>query len=168
MEHNTALFNQIFSTYYQQLVCVAAGLVDRQVAEEVVDDVFVKVHQRRLYLESTNIKALLFISVCNAARNKYATVRHVMQDIDCSHIADEQKDDQEYHAALIAEVLHLINELPDRQRIALMLRLNGIGRQDIAKRMGVTVDTVRNHIRNGLVAVRKRFSNSSHRVRFND
>ncbi len=145
-------FEKLFHKYYAPLclyVCHTFG--DREKAEEIVQEVFVKIWIKRHELNiETSVENYLFRSVKNQCLNqvqhqkaeqKYirATIEDSMNGIDYSCCFME--------VDLREKIRESIEALPERRReIFRMSREEGMKYQEIADKLGISVKTVEVHM----------------------
>jgi RNA polymerase sigma-70 factor (sigma-E family) len=150
---------RLFSAHYRQLVRLAALLLaDRAVAEELVQDAYVQLHQRWGRLRDPH-KALGYLrtSVVNGARS--AQRRRGVADRYAAGQAPLPSAPSAELGALgalgRAEVVAALRALPVRQREVLVLRYYlDLSESDIAATMGISRGAVKSHASRGLAALR--------------
>jgi RNA polymerase sigma-70 factor (sigma-E family) len=150
---------RLFAAHYRTLVRLAALLLaDRAVAEEVVQDAYVRLHQHWRQLRDPH-KALGYLrtSVVNAARS--AQRRRGVADRYVATLRPPPDAPSAEHGALgaleHARVIAALRELPARQREALVLRYYlDLSEQEIAEAMGISRGAVKSHASRGLAALR--------------
>ncbi len=155
---DTAL-EQLYAAHWRSLVRLAVLLVhDNGLAEEIVQDAFVAVHDRWRRLRDTD-RALAYLrqTVVNRARSalrhRAVVARHVARgtrDVDAPGSDD---------GALVAErrdaVLAAMRSLPDRQREVMALRYYAeLSEAEIADAMGISRGAVKSHASRGAAALR--------------
>jgi RNA polymerase sigma-70 factor (sigma-E family) len=147
----------LYRTHWTPMVRLAALLTrDASVAEEIVQDAFVRLHQRWSSLHDVGAAAgYLRTSVVNAARS---AVRHQVVVERLRPLPDPPIDDPEQvavRAARDAEVMAAVHALPVRQREVLVLRYFGdLSEQEIAQALGISRGSVKSHAHRGLSALR--------------
>jgi RNA polymerase sigma-70 factor (sigma-E family) len=151
--------SRLFSAHYRQLVRLAALLLaDRAVAEEVVQDAYVQLHQRWGRLRDPH-KALGYLrtSVVNGARS--AQRRRGVADRYVAGLPPPLHMPSAELGALGAlshtEVIGALRALPTRQREALVLRYYlDLSESEIADVMGISRGAVKSHASRGIAALR--------------
>jgi RNA polymerase sigma-70 factor (sigma-E family) len=150
----------LFTTQYRPLVRLAALLVhDDGVAEELVQDLFVSLHQKWGRLRDPD-KAVAYLrqSVVNRARSvhRHRTVVERYLRRQGPPVTAPAADLSVLDAETTTEVLAAVRTLPTRQREALVLRYYGdLSEAEIAETMGVSQGAVKSHTSRGLAALRK-------------
>lgn len=151
------LLTVLYTSHYAELVRLAAFLTsDRDNAEEVVQDAYVKVHSswRRLR-ELDKAEAYLRTAVVNASRSRLRR-RQVAQ----RYRPDPPRDAASAEAAALEharreEVLDALHALPRRQREAVVLRYYGdLSEAQTAAAMGCSVGAVKSHTSRAMAALR--------------
>jgi RNA polymerase sigma-70 factor (ECF subfamily) len=144
------VFESVFREYYVPLcVHVRRYLIDAESAEEVVQDMFFKMWERREVLSvHSSLNAYLYKAVTNQALNyiKYQKIAHQYKeyvgfntDIASAITA---------HEALVSSDLEgkinsLIKSMPERRRMVFeMSRFEGLKYMEIAEKLNISVKTV--------------------------
>ena len=152
-------FRRAFDDYYEPLCGFAVryvGSLDE--AREVVQDVFLKVWQRRETLEiSASLKSYLYRGVHNQALN-YAERRRRLTDFEAVEPqADDRADSRAICGELAATVGRAVAEMPERRQMAFRLhREEGMSYAEIGEAMGISPRTVEVHISAALRDLRAR------------
>jgi RNA polymerase sigma-70 factor (family 1) len=163
-------FTVLFRTHYTSLVAFARGFVGSEdEAEEIVQDVFVRVWDRRhdWRLESS-IRGYLFGATRNRAMNAVRRRRAEWRwETACVLEPDRvglgrgppQPDQSMRVAELDAAVRRAISRLPEQCRIAYTLRWHHeLTYAEIAHALGISIKTVESHISKALKALRKQLA----------
>lgn len=147
-----AAFETLFRTYYATLSHFAcAYLHDLDEAEEIVQDIFVKIWEKRHQLAiETSFKAYLYQSVKNKClnhiRNKKTQSSHLTiidsKDYEAptafGDLSTEELNDKLYEA---------LEQLPPKCRQIFQLsRLDGLRHKEIADKLDLKVKTIENQI----------------------
>lgn len=162
-------FRQLFDGLYGPLLGFAQSLVrDEAVAEDLVQEAFVRLWDRRARLdEEIPLRAWLFRTVRNLALNlrRDTTTRERLFDdptaVDSAAAPRPAAapDSATEHNELHERVSALMTELPPRQREALLLsRVEGLSHAEVAAAMGCAPRTVNNHLVAALGTLRKRLA----------
>jgi RNA polymerase sigma-70 factor (ECF subfamily) len=158
-------FARIFDEYYARLVAFArASLQTRDVAEEMVQDVFVHVWARResLVIERS-LTAYLFRAVRNRVSNERRALRletayseQIVREIGGDGAAPARTDDRLGEAELEQALAAALARLPDRPRqVFLLNRREHLAYAEIADVLGIAVKTVEMHMARALAALRE-------------
>ncbi len=171
-QDDTTAFESLFKTYYNTLSHYACTyLNDLDEAEEVVQDVFVKIWEKRhaIAIESS-FKSYLYQAVKNKClnyiRNKKTQNNHLtiidMKDYEAPTAFDD------LHADELSDKLYLaLEELPPKcKQIFKMSRLDGLKHKDIADRLDLKVKTIENQIGIALKFLKNQLSDYLHTLIF--
>jgi RNA polymerase sigma-70 factor, ECF subfamily len=140
-------FKQLFRYYYEPLCIYASRILQNNViAEEIVQDLFVKLWERRhsLAVESS-VKNYLFRSVKNSCLNRFEHEKIKIQH--AQHViaqAEEQNyDDQFLEVDLKKDIEESIASLPEKRReIFRLSREEGLKYREIAEKLNISIKTV--------------------------
>ncbi|OEJ98921.1 hypothetical protein A8C32_06955 [Flavivirga aquatica] len=161
---NVKAYGILYKKYYKALVVYAKLFVkDLQTAEDLTQDTFIKLFEKRTILEiHTSFKALLYTSVRNACLNYIKREQKMVDvpDTEVERITDIE-DATKVSTVEMAEKLHLaIKKLPKQnQEIFTMSRYRGYTNEEIAEELGLTKRTVETHISNALKRLRTELVN---------
>ncbi len=146
------VFSELFNAFYEPLCrfCMQKGL-GREHAEEIVQDVFVKLWIRRDTLQiNTSISAYLYRMALNSLINqkKHQTVR---SDYQAHVLAFRPLDNDQGQAVAENEIRRLaanaVAGMPEKRRMVYELsRKEGLKYSEIAEAMGISVKTVEAHL----------------------
>jgi len=149
-------FHNLYKEYYSALCTYATNFTgDKQVAEEVVQDVFIKIWELGDSLSiNTSISSYLYTSVKNSCLNHLKHLQVVnrfneyytrkFQDAqDLYYISQETGDSLMIARELEDRIMKEIEALPDQcKKIFRMSRFEDMKHQEIADKLGVTINTV--------------------------
>ena len=144
-----------FQTYYRPLCLYATHyLHDVDEAEDIVQDCFVRLMQRKLLPQ--NVKSFLYTSVRNACIDFLRRQSPIVADVSPSDlsgiISDEQAQESSFREA---ELWTAIEQLPDKCReIFLMSKRDGMTYREIAEELSLSEKTVEHQISKALKALR--------------
>jgi RNA polymerase sigma-70 factor (ECF subfamily) len=166
-EGDEAAFTALFDLYVVPLsVFVLPYVRSREVAADVVHDVFLRIWQGRESLEvHDSLRAYLYRAVRNRALNllrHQAIEQRWREGVGRSEAAIAQStapgvDERLQREELLAEIELATAELPERCRMVFQLRWrDGLHHAEIAEVMGITQKTVENQITRALRSVRAR------------
>lgn len=139
----------IVRRFQRELIFFANNIIHRdEVAEEIVDDIFIKVWQRRADFETLlSLKSFLYISVKNACLDYLKSPKNKPLE-DISEISFELPSADNIEANIIyAELVSLIyreaNKLPKKQQqVFLMFYIEGLTMDEIASRLNISSNAV--------------------------
>lgn len=153
--HPTGDLGEVFRLHRADLVRLAAFIVgDRGTGEDVVQDVFVRVHQRGQPLDGDllpYLRAAVVNSCRNAVRRRLLVRRHAEKHAPCPPLTAEE-------AAMLSEdrrqVLAALAALPPRRREVLVLRFYlELSEAETAAMLGISPGTVKSTTARGLAAL---------------
>lgn len=137
-----------------ELLHFAMGFLrNKEVAEEIVSDVYVKIWNNRSEITKiNNLKSYLFISVRNGClsyirktKNEKIVLLDKYQDF--HFIAVEGSEDEHIDKELLTKIHKAIETLPPKCKLAFTLaKINGLKHKEIAAVMDVSEKTVNNHL----------------------
>jgi RNA polymerase sigma-70 factor, ECF subfamily len=148
-------FETLFRRYSTRLVSFLARMVpERARAEELAQDVFVRIYQaRERYQPTARFSTYLFGVASNLALNELARAhrkreRPFPEDAEIRVAAAAPSAEEELvHRRTRERVEEALDELPARQRAALLLRVDeGLGYEEIASALDTSVSSVKSLI----------------------
>lgn len=164
-------FHYLFSKYYRRLLGYAYRFIDDYtVAEDLVQDSFVRLWEKREELENISLSSLLFIIVRNNCINylkHYALID--IHSVDWLENLDGEEQlynldfcpDAEMsllYKELMAQIPQVLEQLPPRSReIFLMSRKQGLKNREIAEKLAISTTAVEKHIKRALEAFEHHF-----------
>jgi len=161
----------LFSIYFPRLNDFAKKVVqDDFISQDIVQEVFLKVWEKRREIESVNIEAYLFRLVRNRCIDyikHLKVVNNRMQEIQLS-----SKYEELYRIDFIGNEPYLliekelkmkiektIQDLPDRCReVFILSRMNGLKNKEIAEKLNINIKNVERHLSRALQSFRLNFS----------
>lgn len=157
-ESYTPSFEEIFKLHYRGLCRIANKVLDdRAAAEDVVQDVFLKLWIKREDISVIqSIKSYLYKSTLNASLNylsrRKRTIRlHDRELVEASEAEGIQSKELDSH------IDQAINRLPPKcKTIFVLSRQEGMKYQQIADHLGISVKTVENQMGKALQMLRER------------
>ncbi|HPE76738.1 MAG TPA: RNA polymerase sigma-70 factor [Draconibacterium sp.] len=153
-------FRQLMELTSDDLLCFAIGfLKNKEVAEEIVSDVYVKIWNNRTQLESIlNLKSYLFICVRNGCLSYLRKVKNekiisIDSVSEFQFVQVEGPENDLIEKEKIEQIYAAIETLPCKCKIAFTLaKISGLKYKEIAEVLGITEKTVNNHL---VLAVKK-------------
>ncbi len=145
---NEKAFEHLFHDYYGHLCLFASGILKDEIsAEEIVQDFFVKLWEKRKQLTiKTSVKSYLFQSIKNLCLNfiqhNKTKLRYAQSVL--SNLENKQSDEDYFTEIDLAEKIEeSIRSLPvKRQEIFRMSREDGLKYREIAKKLNISIKTV--------------------------
>lgn len=155
-------FETLFYRYYSFLCAYASKMLDdRDVAEEIVQDLFVEIWEKRAQLIiETSIKSYLFQSVRNRCLNliQHHKIRTKYAERLLSETAHSVSVDEVYVEFDLAEKIEdAIGSLPEkRQEIFRLSREEGLKYREIAEKLNISIKTVETQMSLAIKTLRER------------
>jgi RNA polymerase sigma-70 factor (family 1) len=153
-------YRQLFYLFYKPLLHFTGSFVSfREVAEEIVSDVFIKIWQNRKHVdEIRNLKIYLYVS----AKNNTLRYLHSQQklspigldELDVE-LQNNSQDPEEMMitAEMMTKLERAIDSLPPRCKIVYkMVREDRLRYKEIAQILDISIKTIDNHL---AIALRK-------------
>jgi len=156
-------FERAFRAYHASLCQFAYRYVrSREVAEELVHDVFAKLWESRRRLDvRDSLKSYLYSAVRNHAIShlRHALVERHWREGEVQGEAHHDLNDADRlleSEELVGAVQRVLESLPERCRLALTLRWQRqMSYAEVAEAMGISVKTVEIYVSRGLAALRE-------------
>lgn len=160
-------FYHIYERYCKRLYAfVLKYIKQKEDAEEIVQEVFVKIWESRNKIDAySSFESFLFTIAYNATISmlrKRASESKYIDHIKSLQYINNSPDliDEIHFNELNSKVQFLLNELTPRQREIFQLsREEGLSHDEIAKRLNISVNTVKKHISNTLAFLKSNFDN---------
>lgn len=157
-------FEMLFRTYYDALVAVAAWYVGTEIAEEIVDDVFLALWtQRERRVEHESVRGYLFTATrnraLNAARDGRNRDRLLKGKAEVLPLVRFEADSVVRERDLAVAIERAVAALPPRARTILTLhRQAGLSFAEIAELLRLSPRTVEGHLASALRHLRRRLA----------
>jgi RNA polymerase sigma-70 factor (family 1) len=158
---NEAAFRQLFDLYWDNIYSVALVFIKSpHLAEEIVQDVFVKLWEKRKYLPSIKqFDNYIFIvtrnHVFNVLRSKISEITFTTE-LEEYFLAAAENADQTLLAKESQQLIDAaVAQLPEQQRRVFSLtRKEGMSQEKIAEALGISKLTVKKHMNLALQSIR--------------
>ena len=152
-----AAFRKVFDRYYPRMLAFLRSFLQSDYdAEDVAQNVFVKLWMKREVLDREYLDIYLFRMTVNSAINfSKVRKRHVgLEDID---LPDELDPGLEFDSRKrLDTIFKAVSEMPEKRReVFILSRLHGMSHKEIAEKLNVSAKTVENHINFALRELRK-------------
>ncbi|MCK9402779.1 MAG: RNA polymerase sigma-70 factor [Chitinophagaceae bacterium] len=147
-------YAELFARFNPLLVLFTQSIVhQREVAEEIVSDVFIRIWQRRKTLDQVqHLKMYLYVSARNYAINKLRSKNHQLSikveelSVDLPSFSDDP-----YEITVLAEtqkeIHRAVNELPGRCKIIFKLvKEDGLRQKEVAELLQLSPKTIENQL----------------------
>lgn len=164
MKHgDRAAFTEIYNRYWDKLFAVAGHkLHDLHVAEELVQDIFMDLWNRRDEIAVTgDLRAYLSVAlkykVINVQAKRRRSFRYEKHVITHSPQEDHSTEEWVRFQELKERLAALVKQLPEKCRLVYTLsRENGLSHRQIAEHLDISEKTVESHLTNALKSLRTR------------
>jgi RNA polymerase sigma-70 factor (family 1) len=159
-EGNRGAFDILYNRHWKSVFNAAYKRAnDREIAEDIAQDVFVQLWTRTSEVAIDNLPSYLSIAARNGVfkrmgkEEKYTELPDDLQDMQNSLDATDSKI---LHKEFLNAFAELVETLPEQQRVIFKCRFNdGLSSQEIADKLQISPKTVRNHIGRALVTVKR-------------
>lgn len=146
-------FRKIYESFCEPLYRFAYSyLKDSFEAEEIVQDVFLKVWEKRDEAdEQKSFKSYLYRitvnRVFNELKHRVVKQKYEQHALNFDEITGETPESSIQFQELNKKIEHLLNQLPEQQRnIFIMSRWKGLSNTEIAESLSLSIRTVENQI----------------------
>jgi len=154
-------YEQIFRQHYSELCSYANNFMDDlDDAEEIVQDVFVKIWENRSEINITDsTRAYLFRSVRNTCLNKKKHIK-IREEYKAENEREIESNFVDLNAVINASELEIkirnaIDKLPtERRKIFIMSRYDELKYKEIAEKLNISIKTVENQMGSALKFLR--------------
>ena len=155
----------LYDRYYRALVSYGCQFVENEVAEDIVQELFSVLWERRpLFNSVSQFSTYLYNTVHNSSLNhlRHQTVRNnyrqsIIDNLQEFMLVDDTSDifnKEEIYRQLFAA----IDELPPRQREVFLLCMEGKKNKEIAEQLDISAETVKVQKRRAIAQLRGKFS----------
>ncbi len=157
-----AKFRSIFDLYYETIRSFAyykTGDVD--LADDIVQEVFLKLWSNLKDVKEETVKALLYTIASNTIKNhfKHQKVVFNFQKQDQNNNTEDEADSNLRQEELNRKLQDALAEIPEKAReVFLMNRIEGLTYVDIAERLGLSVKAIEKRMSEALSILRSRIS----------
>lgn len=150
---NEIAFKSLFMAYHNQIAQYVFFLTDsKEITEEIVQDVFMKIWQNRHELDQIlNFSAYLFILTRNHTLNTIKKAENARKASftytselykNNVQVEDNTGVDIEFFHSLLEETIEI---LPNQQKQVFKYRMVGFKNPEIAMKMGISIESVRKY-----------------------
>lgn len=163
--HDLNAFKQIYIYYYERLVQLANSLIKHtEAAEEVVDDVFLKIWLKRESLSTiSNLTVYLYVATKNQSLNHIS--RNQSPNSSLTDLNYEIKDitlnaeEKLISAELLNKINQTIQQMPAQCKLVFKLvKEDGLKYKEVAEILNISVKTVEYHISKALKQIAEKVS----------
>lgn len=161
-EGNESAFRLLFNEHWQNIYGVAFMLTKSvPMAEDMVQEIFMKLWIKREQLpEIENFRNYLFIvarnHIFNELQKRSTDILFTNQLFEYFHNNKETPEKELLKKEAEQIIEQIIEKLPQQQKIVYHLsREEGLSRKEIAERLGIAPNTVRNHLAKALEMIQR-------------
>lgn len=151
-------FKSLYENSFHTMLSVACKYVEREVAKDIVQDIFLKLwsHPKkyssicdmRFYLyRSVQLQCLNYIRNKKVENNYRNNLELVSEDFFYNAVLEEE---------LFVRLKNAIEELPEKYKNVIKLYLQGLSDKEIALQLGVSIDVVKTQKKRGKDMLRQR------------
>jgi len=161
-------YRKLFEKYAPRIYNFSLSyLNDENDAEELVQNVFLKIWEKRTSLDSTqNLKAFIFKIAVNTIYDfiRRKNIEHAFKDY--ARLNYTANEDYTWHTIIFEEMKQnldlLVSQLPEQQqKIFQLSKQEGLNSEEIAKKLNLSKRTVENHLYRAISFLKKHFKNES-------
>jgi len=158
-------FEALFHAYYGNLCRFASGIIsDNEMAEEIVQNLFVKLWEKRTQIEvETSVKNYLYRAVKNQCINfiKHNNIKiDHLQNIQTEKAVQIQPDEIFLELELAKKIEQSIQSLPVKRReIFILSREEGLKYTEIAQKLNISLKTVEAQMGLAIKTLREKLKN---------
>jgi RNA polymerase sigma-70 factor (family 1) len=157
-EGDSDAFASLFNLYHHSLGAFIYGITkSAELAEEITMDVFLKIWMAREALgEINNFKAYIFTVSRNAAISELRKIisdraRHTEWKVDPTNKSSDYENAKEEHLTIIDEAINQLS--PQRKKVYMLSRKEGLKYDEIARQLGISRFTVRANIQQAVDSI---------------
>lgn len=159
-EGDRGAFDILYNRYWKWVFNAAYKRTnDREIAEDVAQDVFVQLWTRKANHLIESLPSYLLIAARNGVfkrLGKEDRYTDLTEDLHAAEHSVDTTDAKLLHKEFLAAFTELIETLPEQQRLIFKYRFNdGLSSQEIADKLQISPKTVRNHIGRALATLKK-------------
>lgn len=151
-------FKEIYKKYWGKLYIFAYNILrDKDICEDIIQEVFSDLWIKRKEKEITNVSAYLYKAVKFQIFNQFRKSKIIDKQVEGfdNFISEiNTAEDFEYNEICLRVNNSIIN-LPEQRRIIFQLsRDEGLSNKEIAQKLNISVQTVKNQISHALKSIR--------------
>lgn len=158
-------FHELYNVLWKPLyVRIYAILRNRQISEDILQEVWIDLWQRRKEIKNENIEAYLFRAVRFKAYNHYRntkTRKTVLQNLLATreNIRSNNVEDSLNLKETTRTLMKSIDALPPKcKKVFELSRFEGLKNGEISQKLNISKSTVENHISNALKVLKTRMA----------
>lgn len=149
----------IYNHFWEKLYYIAYRKIESQAAaEELVQDVFLNLWNKRAHLEIESLSAYLAAMTRYGVYRYYARERVLQNRMEASYngaLQEENLSDEIHNKLVLDKIFELSNELPEKCRLVFQYsKLEDQPLKEIAERLNISPKTAEAHLTKALKTVR--------------
>ena len=155
-------FRKIFDQYYdgiRNFIYYKTGDID--LADDIVQEVFLKVWNIRTQVKPETVKALLYTIAENITKN-YFRHQQVVYNFASNYVHEERPEEADYDLRKEEFHQHLqktLSEIPEKARLVfLMNRIDGLTYNEIADRLNLSVKAIEKRMSEALGIIKEKIN----------
>lgn len=157
-------YEQIFRKYYKTLNVQAFYLLkDEMEAEDIVQVLFIEIWDRKLYQNiNSSLKGYLQTAIHHKCLDVLEKKKNQQQRLDSYRVLMKEKEDYYLpdHSESFNNVQQVIDDLPmQRSQAFNLVYIEGKKYKEAATEMGITINSLKTHLKLAVKVLRKRFVN---------
>jgi len=147
-DHNA--FRSLFDNYFSPLLFFAESYVkNEEIARDIVQDLFLKLtDHKEIFSSVTNLKSYLYTTVKNSCIKQLKHVE-VRNRYSLNILSTHDEEEKFWIKVLEEETFRIlyqsIEKLPPQTKAVYHLSMKGLKNQEIADKLGVSLETVKTH-----------------------
>jgi len=152
-------FDILYNRYWKKVFNLAYKRVnDREIAEDIAQDIFVQLWIRGNATVITDLQAYLYTATRNGVFNRIGIEGKYTEIPEHLGVAEQQADEADskiIYKEFFDAFQKMIDNLPEQQRVIFNLRfVESLSSNEIAERLQLSPKTVRNHIGRALATLK--------------
>jgi RNA polymerase sigma-70 factor (ECF subfamily) len=161
-------FAELVNRHQKPLLRLVLRLLrEPSIAEDVVQEAFLKSYQKLSTFEGrSSFKSWLYQIAINTAKNRFRDKSNLNSDIEQTHLGVDPGAETDLIKGDVREMIRRqIERLPERQRIALTLRIfDDLSFKEIADIMECPYDTAKANYRHALLKLKEKLESEENRA----
>ena len=161
-------FDAIYERYCKRLYGFVFRYIKQEVdAEEIVQEVFIKIWESRKTIDSySSFESFIFTIAYNSTISllrKRVTEKKYLEQIKYRQQINNSEDiiNEIHYKEMNERVKSLLNQLTPRQKeIFILSREEGLSHEEIAKKLNISSNTVKNHLVSALAYIKSHIDSS--------
>lgn len=154
-QNQQAAFDTLYQRYWKLLTDFAQSkLQNKQQAEDIVQEVFISLYQRRENIEVSSVRSYLYQALRFKISNEIRSVNIRKKYQEAIFFGSVSKNDFAIRAEekeLYKQIINTLNILPEKcMQVFILSRTKKLSHKDISTGLSISVSTVEKHISKAL------------------